>query len=202
MPLFSILLGLMAANSIVGGITGLVTGEGLIPGMIQGANIVDNWISGLRYVGSGDFMKAGQHVLGMSRQVISDIETGEFKERRPSNYWARLGGAYDYRDKLAHSRAVGTDLLMAVGTVLGAKALSKYGSGIKEFASRWTIPFIAGSQIGKMQGGISFIGEAVENLDLQFDNFQPGRTVISVDTATGDPSRHNILRDDDDERST
>lgn len=187
MAFFTALAIVMGISSLIGGITGMFTSEGLLQGAIQGANVIGNVISTVGAIGGGHFNDAAMHILGMSSQVISDIHSGEFKDRRVYGLEA-IAGAYDYRDVEAHSQSLGMDALFAVSTLVGGKLLSHYSTQIGTALGKSAVPFILGTQIGSFQGKLDQIADVIEDLadEIDFD-FVP--TMIPAITVTGSPSR-------------
>jgi hypothetical protein len=61
---------------LVGGVTGLFTGEGFVPGFAQGANIIDNAIRMGGYFASGDPGSALGALLGVSQTHLSEVKEG------------------------------------------------------------------------------------------------------------------------------
>lgn len=207
MVFFTALAIVMGISSAIGAITGMITGEGILQGALQGANILGNVFSTVAAIGGGNFNDAALHILGVSSQVIEDIHSGEFKDRRVYGIEA-LTGAYDYRDVDAHNKSLGIDALSAVATLLGGKLLSHYSTQISTALSKATVPFIVGTQIGSFQGKMDQVANVISDLADEIPDFDFVPTIIPGITVTGGPNRWDTgegiipgetLREDEDD---
>jgi hypothetical protein len=172
MVVFCILAAITGIAALIGAFSGANTGEGVVAGAIQGANWIGNGISAIGDLMQGKFANAGMQMLGFSDQVISDVEEGTFTAKQGA-YLNRvrenaynsvpnsefLMGGYAYDDPEAHGVSVGWDLLAVGATLAGGAILSKYGSSIGNFLSKWSIPYLVGSQVGGLRGDIQNLGD-------------------------------------------
>lgn len=187
---FTAIAAIIGISAAIGSITGMFTGEGILQGAIQGANIVGNAMSSVVELSQGNFTDAALHILGVSSQVIEDIHSGEFPERRPSGPGLeRIAGGYDYRDIDAHNQSLGIDALSAAATIIGAGVLSHYSTQIGAALGKGTVPFIIGSQIGSFQGKMTQLVDVFEDLVEEIPDFNVGGTLVPAITVTGSPNR-------------
>lgn len=197
---FSLLFLITGISALVGGITGLVTGEGFLPGMIHGAAWPLNVLEGGIALFTGRFVDAGLHLLGVSDQVIEDISSGEYVARLNGQNFFSVGmgenflGFYDYRDDIAHFTEMGRDLLVGIGTVITGGLIAKYGATAKAIISKGTTFFMAGKIVGDFQNVIGDIANAIKDFDFsQIENPYYLETVITDLTGiTGSSDRFNI----------
>jgi hypothetical protein len=202
-------------SGLLGGITGLVTGEGFIPGFAQGANIFDNVLRAGASLLEGDPGSMLGALLGVSSYHLNAVETGERKlfnsplesvdTHNPKilsdldvyNQFqedALMGfgwGKYSWRDtKEEQDRIlteVGMDLAVSGITALGLQLLSKYGSSLTNLGASSGMAYFLGNQTGKLSAKLDDISDYLEDLQI------PGFTSREVDIygITGDANRFN-----------
>jgi hypothetical protein len=181
-----IILGIIGMSTLVGGLAGAVTGEGVAAGMMHGANFLGNSFEAVGSLFRGDFKSAGLQMLGVSDQVVADFSEGEYNLHR-SNYdigsMDILFGDYQYDDIEAHKREAGIDLISGLATVVGLKAAEKWGGQVLEKVTGNGMMLFFGKSIGennvRMDNIVEAIGES-NNYDIS-----------PIYGATGSPTRYD-----------
>lgn len=187
---------------LIGGTTGLLTGEGWIPGFAQGANIIENVIHAGKHVMTGDPGAALGSILGVSPEHLKAVEDGSrtlfnsvltsIDIRSPVNIedgsgaqriadigTAFMWGNINWRDTIEQQNdlleRVGMDFTGAIVSAGAMQALAAYGGSL---LSSGGLAYFLGNQTGQ-------ITQSLDN--IEFPSFT-NRDVFGI---TGDANRFN-----------